>query len=95
MDYIQIIGFVSAVLTTAANFPQAVKIIRTGSTKSISTATYALLFTGLSLWLTYGILREDWPLILANGISALLAGTILVLKIIAKRKETRNTDFPV
>ena len=91
MDYIQILGIVAAILTTAANVPQAVKIIRTKSTESISSATYALLLTGVLLWLVYGIFKEDLPIILANAVSALLAAVILVMKLSAKK----NKDFPV
>ena len=80
MDYIQIIGLAAAVLTTAANIPQAYKIIKTKSTKSISTMTYSLLLMGFVVWITYGFLREDLPIILANGISALVRITILFLK---------------
>ena len=87
MDWIKILGIAAAILTTAANVPQAIKIIRTRSTESISTLTYILLFTGLVLWLIYGIIRDDLPIILANSVSALLAGIILVLKIIGKKKE--------
>jgi len=85
MDYIQILGLVAAVLTTAANIPQAYKIIRTKSTKSISTVTYSLLLTGFIFWITYGILDEDLPIILANGVSALVSATILFLKHTSKK----------
>ena len=94
MDYIQILGIGAAILTTGANIPQAVKIIRTRSTESISSITYAMLFVGLVLWLIYGIVRDDLPIILANSVSATLAGTILVMRLLAKKKESNN-DFPV
>ncbi len=90
MDHLQIIGLLAAVFTTIANIPQAIKIIRTSSTKSISTMTYSLLFTGLLLWLTYGILKEDLPIIIANAASALITGIILTMKIIGK-KEAEET----
>ena len=93
MDYVEILGLAAALLTTIANVPQAVKIIKTRSTKSISSFTYALLFAGLVLWLIYGIIQEDLPLILANAVSALLAGIILILKLFSKRET--NDDFPV
>ena len=92
MDYVEIIGIGAAVLTTAANVPQAIKIIRTKSTKSISAATYALLLSGFLLWLYYGIEKEDLPIILANAISAVLAIIILFMKLTSKKE---NKDFPV
>lgn len=92
MDFLEIIGLAAAVLTTAANIPQAVKMIRTHSTKSISTATYALLLTGFILWIIYGIKKDDLPIILANGVSALIATIILTMKIIAKKDGSEEKE---
>lgn len=78
---IQILGMAAAVFTTAANIPQAIKVIKTRSTQSLSAATYAMLFVGMILWVIYGVLRDDLPLILANGIAALLCGIILFMKL--------------
>ena len=81
MDYVQLVGYVAALLTTISNIPQALKIIRTRETKDVSVRTYLFLFTGLLLWIVYGFLREDIPLIVANIISALVCGTVLFLKL--------------
>ncbi|MBF6608958.1 MAG: SemiSWEET transporter [Flavobacterium sp.] len=85
MDYIQIVGFAAALFTTAANIPQAYKIIKTRSTKDISTMTYSMLFLGLVLWLIYGIANNDLPIIIANAVAAAIAGIILVLKHIPRK----------
>lgn len=82
---IQFIGLLAAVLTTAAFVPQAILTIRTRSTKDLSLPTYALLSIGTLLWLTYGLLIRDMPLILANAITATLASTILYFKLIEKK----------
>ncbi len=81
MDYIKIVGFIAAALTTFAFFPQAIKVIRTRDTKSISVVMYFVVTAGLILWLVYGILLRDLPLILANFITLIPAITILVMKI--------------
>ncbi|HEX8268973.1 MAG TPA: SemiSWEET transporter [Flavobacterium sp.] len=80
MDEVQLLGLAAAVFTTAANIPQTYKMIKTKSTKSISTVTYAMLLTGFLVWIAYGIFRDDLPIIIANGISALISSTILFLK---------------
>lgn len=80
MDYIQIIGLSAAVLTTVANIPQTYKIIKTKSTKDISTVTYSMLIGGFVLWVIYGAMREDYPVLIANSISALVCSVILFLK---------------
>lgn len=71
----------AALLTTAAFAPQAIKAWRTRSTKDISLAMFTLMVTGIALWLIYGILIEDVPLIMANAVTLILAGAILVAKI--------------
>ncbi|RZJ31867.1 MAG: hypothetical protein EOO48_00750 [Flavobacterium sp.] len=86
-DYTQIIGFVAAGLITLANIPQAVKIIRTKSTKGISSWTYGILLMGNISWLVYGILRDDLPIILSNSISSVLCGTIWGFRLFAKKSD--------
>lgn len=81
MDYIQVIGLLAAILTTGANIPQTIKVIRTKSTKSLSAVTYAMLFLGMVMWVVYGVIRDDIPLILANSIAGLLCGIILLMKL--------------
>ncbi len=75
------IGITAAVLTTAAFAPQAIQAWRTRSTKDVSLAMFTLMVSGIALWLVYGILISDLPLIVANSITLLLAGSILVAKI--------------
>lgn len=86
MEYTQLLGYLAAVLTTGANFPQAYKIIKTRSTKDISVLTYSLLAVGGILWILYGVFNKDIPLILANTISTSLCIIILILKAISKKQ---------
>jgi len=61
--------------------PQALKVWHTRHTADISVGMYALFTLGVALWLTYGILLGAWPIIIANSITLLLAGAVLVMKI--------------
>ena len=87
MDTTQIIGFAAAALITLANVPQAVKIIKTKSTKGISSWSYGILFFGNVCWIIYGIMRNDWPIIISNSISSLLCGIIWGIRIFSKSPE--------
>lgn len=87
MDYIQIVGLLAAVLTTGANLPQAYKVIKTRSTKSLSTISFIMLFLGSMTWVIYGIYRDDIPVILANSIAGSLHGIILFIKITSKKQK--------
>jgi len=75
------IGIAAAVLTTTAFAPQAVKAWRSRSTADVSLAMFMMLVVGICLWLAYGIVIGDTPLILANGVTLVLAGAILAAKI--------------
>lgn len=85
MDYITLFGFAAALLTTISNIPQAYKIIKTKETKGVSTWSYSALFLGLVLWVVYGFLRTDIPIIVANSISAVICGIVLFLKLISQK----------
>ncbi|MBD3748219.1 MAG: SemiSWEET transporter [Sphingobacteriales bacterium] len=78
---ITIIGMLAAIGTTISFLPQALKIIKTKDTKSISLSMYILFVSGVLLWLIYGILKPDLPIMIANGITLILAGIILYFKI--------------
>lgn len=77
----EFVGVIAAVLTTAAFLPQAVKVIRERETAGISLAMYAIFTTGVFLWLCYGLTIASIPVIAANAVTFLLAGTILATKL--------------
>lgn len=74
-------GYVAAVLTTAAFFPQAVKTIRSKDTSGVSLGMYVVFTIGVAFWLVYGIALHSWPMIVSNIITFALSATILVLKL--------------
>ena len=84
MTIVSIIGLAAAVLTTGAYVPQAYKTIKTRSTGGLSLITFSMLVLGTALWFVYGLYLNDLAMILANGITTALAGTILFLKITSK-----------
>ena len=77
----ELTGYLAATLTTLSFVPQALKTIRTRDTHAISSGMYASFSVGVALWFVYGVTLGSWPIILANGITFLLAATILALKI--------------
>ncbi|MEX2630922.1 MAG: SemiSWEET transporter [Tistlia sp.] len=81
MDLTTLIGLAAGACTTLAFLPQALKAWRTRSTRDISLSMFLVLVTGVALWLAYGLLLGDLPLIAANGVTLLLAGSILLLKL--------------
>ena len=80
-DATTVLGLAAATLTTVAFLPQVIKTWRTRQTRDISLVMFSVLCLGICLWLLYGFLRDDLPLVLANAVTLALAGTILVLKL--------------
>jgi MtN3 and saliva related transmembrane protein len=78
---IKLIGFAAATCTTVAYAPQVIKVWKTRSTGDISLCMFLVMVLGLALWLIYGLLSGDAPLVAANAITMLLAGVILVMKL--------------
>jgi MtN3 and saliva related transmembrane protein len=76
---IELVGTVAAMFTTFAFFPQAIKMIRTRETNGLSLSMYAMLVTGVALWLLYGLMIGSRPLIVANAIVLLPQAVILAL----------------
>ncbi|MCI5871346.1 MULTISPECIES: SemiSWEET transporter [Streptococcus] len=75
------VGLVAALLTTFGFVPQVIKIFQTKDTSAISLGMYAMTVSGIALWFWHGINIGDIPLMLANGVSLLLTGTILICKL--------------
>jgi MtN3 and saliva related transmembrane protein len=75
------IGLLAAILTTACYVPQALHVVRERNTDGISLSAYLTLFIGIVLWLVYGLLMHDMPLILANGLTLPLLCVVIYVKI--------------
>ncbi len=81
MEWLTIIGLLAAICTTIAFLAQVIKTVRTKQTGDLSLLMYIILTAGLFLWLTYGLVIKNLPIISANSVSLVLAITVLILKI--------------
>ena len=75
------LGLIAGAITSFAAVPQVVRTYRTRHARDISIWQPILLTAGMALWLVYGILLKDVPLITANLFSLLCYGILIVLKI--------------
>lgn len=76
---VSIIGGLAGVLTTVAIIPQIIKALRSKQVDDISPVFLSILIIGLGLWVIYGLLIQDYPIIITNGVSFLLNGLMLFL----------------
>jgi MtN3 and saliva related transmembrane protein len=88
MSYTNYIGIAAGILTGLSLLPQLIKVIKEKQTQSISTVYLLTLLSGLCLWIYYGFLREDVPLIVTNGVSVIFNIAILILGSVYKRRKT-------
>ena len=86
MTAVTLLGLVAAALTTGAFFPQAVKVWRSDSSADLSLGTFVMMSVGVALWLVYGLLIGDVPLIAANAVSLAIIGSILAHIVRAHRR---------
>ncbi|GHN01620.1 sugar transporter SemiSWEET [Cytophagales bacterium WSM2-2] len=77
----EIIGLVAGSCTTIAFLPQVIKTWKTRSAKDLSLGMFSFFCFGVLLWLIYGIMVNDVPVISANLITLLLASTLLYFKL--------------
>lgn len=79
-DFTPLIGAFAAFSTTFAFVPQAIYSYKTRDLSGISLPMYSIFTFGVAMWLAYGLLRHDWPVIIANAITLCLSAVILILK---------------
>ncbi|MCW7498229.1 hypothetical protein EHQ75_04445 [Leptospira levettii] len=76
-----LIGYVAAFLTTVSFLPQVLRVVMTKQTRDISRNMYIMFFFGVVLWFVYGVLKSDFPIILANVVTLFFVTIILYYKI--------------
>ena len=80
MDIIAMIGLGAAALSTVSLLPQLARVWKTKSVKDISAGYCGVMFTSVALWLVYGVLSADVPVIAANSVVVVQSAAILVFK---------------
>lgn len=81
MDWTLAIGLAAGFLTTISFVPQLLKIWKSKSAEDVSKKMFLAVAAGVALWLVYGIILGEWPIIVWNAVSLVLACAILALKI--------------
>lgn len=81
MTSLDLLGLVATCFTTSSFVPQVWRTWKTRDVSGISLPTYLIITVGLALWLLYGWLRGDLPLMVANAVMVMLTGAITMMKI--------------
>ena len=80
MDF-TFIGYTAGFLTTASFLPQVVRAYRTRSCRDLSWPWLLAFIAGLLLWLLYGIILHNWPMILANSVTLTFCFALVWMKL--------------
>jgi len=81
MDWVEAVGMVAGALTTIAFVPQVLQTWRTGSARDFSLPMLLLFTVGIALWLAYGVLLQQVPIILPNVVTLVLSAYMLGVKL--------------
>ena len=84
------LGFAAAVCTTSAFLPQVVMVWRQRGAPGISTGMYLMFIVGVALWFGYGLAIRAWPIVIANGLTLVLATSVLGMKWYFERARFRS-----
>ena len=81
MTSVETVGFLASLLSVINQIPQAIKVFRSQDTHSISLLMYCLVVICITMWMVYGILLKDGPLIWANVLSLFPITYIFIMKL--------------
>lgn len=92
--HILIIGYVSGALTTFAGVPQIVKVFRSSSTQDLSYVSLSMAASGVCMWMIYGLLLKQLPIIIFDFLSLISFTTLICLKVyIENFKKEKYTEL--
>jgi MtN3 and saliva related transmembrane protein len=86
MNLIDVVGLFAGTCVTISVVPQILKVWKTKKVKQISLKTFGILTFGLLIWIIYGIIKNDLPIIITNSVSFCL-NLIMVYFLIYYEKE--------
>ena len=73
-----ILGLVAGGITSVAMLPQLIKVLKEKDVKDLSLLMIVDLITGLSLWVWYGFMKDELPIILSNAFAVLVNIALLI-----------------
>lgn len=78
---IKYLGYFAGLLTVTSFLPQVIRTLRTRQTRDLSLGMFALLCTASSLWIVYGAVTSDWPVVATNAGMVALNGALAFAKL--------------
>jgi MtN3 and saliva related transmembrane protein len=82
----QVVGLTAGVFTASSLLPQFIKILKEKKADDLSVPMLVILLTGVSLWIYYGTMKDDLPIILTNAVSLCFNILIIIFKFKYRKK---------
>ncbi|MFU1857016.1 hypothetical protein BWD42_00220 [Sphingobacterium sp. CZ-UAM] len=67
-----LLGIAAGILTSISMLPQLIKVIKEKNVGDLSWIMILVLILGLSLWVWYGVLKNEHPIIISNAFAVLV-----------------------
>ena len=90
MELSDALGYLAATLTTVSFLPQAWRTYRTKDVSGISLKMYTIFTAGIAVWLAYGVVLGETPMMVANSTSLVLACSVLVMKLKYGKRQKKD-----
>ncbi|WHF52476.1 SemiSWEET transporter [Chryseobacterium gotjawalense] len=81
-----ILGLAAGIITSVAMLPQLIKVLKEKDVEDLSLLMMLFLITGLSLWVWYGFLKDELPIILSNAFAVVVNIILLISYFIYRKK---------
>lgn len=81
-----ILGLVAGGITSVAMLPQLIKVLKQKDVEDLSLLMILFLILGLSLWVWYGFIKEELPIILSNAFAVLVNICLLICYLKYRKK---------
>ncbi|AZA56558.1 hypothetical protein EG349_16880 [Chryseobacterium shandongense] len=82
-----ILGIIAGILTSVSMIPQLVKVLKEKNAEDLSWTMILVLISGLSLWVWYGFIKDELPIILSNAFAVIVNIILLICCMIYKKSK--------
>lgn len=81
MGFTEILGYSAGAITALTFLPQVIKTWKDKSAKDISLLMFVIAAINEVMWIWYGILLNNWVIILTNAIVLTMSSIMICLKL--------------
>lgn len=81
MSPVDILGYAAGAVTAFTFLPQVIKTWKERSAKNVSLMMFLIAFTNEVMWIAYGVLENNWVIIVTNVVMITMCSIMIGLKL--------------